>query len=453
MAFIRSISGLRATIVDDLTPEIITKYCLAFSKMLPVGAVVIGNDSRPTGKWIEKVAAEAIASTGRDVRLLGVVPTPTVQLMTEHSDAAGGIAITASHNPSEWNGLKFINSSGIFLDAEKNKTLWDIVDNNEYESISNACGTINYIDNAISEHIKRILNIPLFNDENLKYIVNKHFKVVVDAVNASGSKAIPTLLRNFGCEVIELYCEGNGEFPHVPEPLAVNLDALSERTKSESADFGLAVDPDADRLVLVDNKGEVLSEEYTVAIASLVALNNISYFTNYAKCAVINHSSSMITDYVAKVSRAEVHRSAVGEINVVKKMKETNAVIGGEGSGGVILPACHYGRDSLVGTALTLYFLSNHCTKLTELYNYFPKYKMIKLKKVFNGSLTNIIDRVLSAFPDADIIREDGIKVVYSDSWIQLRASNTEPIIRIIAESTKEEDAQPLIARILSLID
>jgi phosphomannomutase len=453
MSIIRSISGLRATIENFENNDLVNCYASAFSAISPDGPIVIGRDGRPSGMQIEKVLASCLKNLGREIILLGMVPTPTVQLFVEQMQAAGGIAITASHNPSEWNGLKFINATGVFLDADENKKLWDHVDNDSVsDNITNDI-IYEYYPDPIALHINVILDLTIFKDgRSLEELRKRNFRVVVDAVNSSGSIAIPHLLKEFGCEIIPLYCDGSGIFPHTPEPLPQNLTELAKAVIQHKADIGIAVDPDADRLVLIDENGDPIGEEKTIVLAIDAVFDNFQKFNIKKRIAVVNHSTTMLVEYVAGQYGVEVQRSPVGEINVVKLMKHTGAIIGGEGSGGVIMPACHYGRDSLVGTALILYLLATENKSLSEKCLEYPKYSMKKDKMEFSGSLEPIITKVHSLFPEARILNDDGIKVIFEDSWVQLRKSNTEPIIRIIAESLSDEKTLELINSVKGLI-
>jgi phosphomannomutase len=448
MALIRSISGLRGTLGNDLFPHIITKYCVAFHKFLPEGSVIIGRDGRPSGKWIEELCAVTLSALGRKVKKIGVTPTPTVQVLVEHSNAAGGIAITASHNPAEWNGLKFLNSSGVFLDKEENVGLWKILDEELFDyDYHQECGDQKDNINAINFHIDKIIGSSFINAENIKKELEKrNYKIVVDAVNASGSLTIPNLIRELGCKVVCLHCDESGIFPHEPEPLPCNLTELAQAVKDNDADMGIAVDPDADRLVLIDNSGEPIGEEKTIALA-VKALLSRNIGNNEDKRIVVNYSTSRMIEDIAKEYSAEVIRSAVGEINVVKKMKEVDAVIGGEGSGGVILSECHYGRDSLVGTALILGYIAESGKTLKEISDELPKYEMLKTKQEFSGELQPLIEKVKQIFADGKITEDDGIKIDYPDRWVQLRASNTEPIIRIMAEAPTIAEAEELVKK------
>lgn len=445
MPFIRSVSGLRATVADSLSEEIVRSYALAFHKYLPKGIIVVGRDGRPSGEAIELKLLEALQEAGRDVVVCGIVPTPTVQILVEHLGAVGGIIITASHNPSEWNGLKFINSDGIFLDKNENESFWKELDDISIFEIYN--GNIKYINNAIDIHLEKILSLP-FISSNIEAIRQKKFKVGVDAVNASGSKAVPQLLKLLGCEVFPLYCDLSGEFPHTPEPLPINLTEIARFTGENNLDLGVAVDPDADRLVLIDERGININEELTVALAAMAVLSD----AEKPEKAVVNLSSSRITKDIAEMYGCSLELAPVGEINVVLKMKQESAIIGGEGSGGVILPQCHYGRDSLVGIALIVYLLYIKDQSISQIVGGLPQYSMIKHKEDFSGDFHHIRNRLSENYKDYPINTEDGIRIDFDDSWVGVRTSNTEPIIRIIAESPSEFQTKKIIAEVLELL-
>lgn len=455
MAFIRSISGLRATLGDDLTPTIVAEYVAGFSASLSEGDIVVGSDGRPSYQWIEKIVAGTLAACGRKVIMTGVVPTPTVQMITEHDPkAVGGIIITASHNPSEWNGLKFIDSDGVFLDAEANAKLWEHTDNKDFKYIpEQKLAELIEMPEAGNRHIDAIINSPIFSkSDTIAKLKKLKLKIVVDAVNASGSIVVPALLRKLGCEVVELYCDASGIFPHTPEPLPINLTDLAAAVKEHKADLGIAVDPDADRLVLIDETGNPIGEELTITLAAEAALSSKDSLGEYDPVVTVNYSTTRAVEDIAAKYGATVQRSAVGEINVVKKMKEVNALIGGEGSGGVILPACHYGRDSLVGCALILHLLAQRGVSLSEICAELPKYEMLKLKQPFSGKLDKLIDEVIKAFPDGKATRDDGIKIDFEKSWVQLRASNTEPIVRIIAEAPTMQEVEELTGIVIGIV-
>ena len=472
MSIVQSVSGLRATL-DELTPELITKYVNAYFKFVcnihknqQDKTIVIGRDGRPSGLWIEKTITQKLNQLGCNVEIIGIVPTPTVQLMVEKTTAIGGIAITASHNPSNWNGLKFLNSKGIFLDAEENELFWSfleskntIQENNNMQLFVDNNVTINnsIVNDAIAQHIDLLFEIPFIKKE-IENIVAKKFNIVVDAVNAAGSKAVVKLVERLGCNCIPLFCDGSGIFPHTPEPLPENLTEISNFIKEKNSNFiGICVDPDADRLVLIDETGNPIGEEKTICIAidSYFSLNKNAE----NKFVIVNQSTTMLADIVAEKHRAKIERSAVGEINVVKKMFEVNAVIGGEGSGGVILPECHYGRDSLVGIMLTLAFLAKKNISLKQLSDSYQKLEMVKSKYDFVGNKEDVYNKIIenqattNENQSSKISLIDGIKITYENSWIHIRTSNTEPIIRIIAEAATKEEAKSLINKTLNCIN
>jgi phosphomannomutase len=448
MPIVSSISGLRATLGDSLKPELIINYCSALGSLFQGETIVVGRDGRQSGIWIESIVAGTLSACGCKVVLLGIVPTPTVQVAIDKYDAAAGIAITASHNPSEWNGLKFINQKGIFFDLEENQELWDTIKRNDFIFTKETkFKEIFHDDTLIDYHIFRVLNVD-FIQHNIDKIKERKFKVVVDAVNASGSKIVPDLLRYLDCDVVKLYCNSSGIFPHLPEPLPQNLTKLAESVKQQKADLGIAVDPDADRLVLIDNLGRNIGEEKTITLAVESVLMNAPNSN-----VVVNYSTTALVDYVANKYLSVVHRAPVGEINVVNKMIKVNAIIGGEGSGGVILPECHYGRDSLVGIGLVLSLLAETGKSLSEMADSYPDYKMIKTKHEFHGDLKPAIEILKEQFKEANVIVEDGIRIDFENAWVQLRASNTEPIIRIIGESESNARTQELIDRITKMIN
>jgi phosphomannomutase len=442
MPIIRSISGLRATLNDGLRPDILTKYVAAYCNSLPKGDIVVGRDGRPSGLWIADLVCATILACGRNVKYLDICPTPTVQLLTEKSVAIGGISITASHNPEMWNGLKFLNSNGVFLNKEENERFWILYDTDdiEYSNIPNSIPTIEDID-SVQFHIESIINSGYFDIPLIKsYFERKNYKVVVDAVNASGSVFVPKLLRELGCEVIELFVDNSGIFPHTPEPITENLVLLSQSVLENNADLGIAVDPDADRLVIIDEKGLHIGEEKTIAISVKSVLENNEFDSKvYDKIITVNLSTSGMIEKIASQYNVIVERSAVGEINVIDKMKCNNSVIGGEGSGGVILPHIHYGRDSLVGIILLLDLVSKMDISISELSNNLPTVYIEKGKIEVNKNPNLIIDNLINKFSDYNINTEDGIRIVLNeDDWVHIRASNTEPIVRIIAESNTE---------------
>jgi phosphomannomutase len=455
MPFLRSISGLRATLGDELTPSVIADYVAAFAAYLPEGSITVGRDGRPSGLWIERVVCGTLAACGRNVQMLGLAPTPTVQLFSEHEGIAGGISITASHNPVEWNGMKFFNGRGLYLNAAENQAFWRIVDEKKFSfTPKQHGGTVTLHSDPAAHHIEAILNLPLFTPDALSRIRSRKFRVVVDAVNCSGSFIVPQLLERLGCTVIPLYCDGSGDFPHTPEPLPQHLSNLCAAVLEHHADLGVAVDPDADRLVLINERGEAVWEEYTITLCTLAVLSNKAAFgghpsSNVDAPVVTNLSTTQAMADVAARFGVETLRTAVGEINVVNAMLEHGSLIGGEGSGGIIVPRCHAGRDALVGAALVLLLMaqSEHST-LSAIVASLPHYAMSKHKKDFAGSPEAIFAVVRKQFPDAEINTDDGLRLAFANghaaSWLHLRTSNTEPIIRVIAEAPTEAAARQL---------
>lgn len=458
MKVISSISGLRATLDEgNFDKLLIYKYISALCEIYPNGLIVIGRDGRPSGEDIQNTLENILNYFRRDYFICGIVPTPTVQIMVERTNAAIGISITASHNPAEWNGLKFINSKGIFFNLAENKLLLDTIEKQKIEtlpieihnSISSSPNEIN--NEAIDFHIQKALNLKIGKNKiDLEEIRKNNFKVVVDAINSSGSIIIPKLLKELNCQVHQINCKPNGLFVHQPEPLPENLTELAEKVSHFQADLGIAVDPDGDRLVLINEKGKPISEELTIVLSvwSYLLLNDNPKEVKI----VVNHSTTQLVDLIANKYGAEVFRTPVGEINVVEKMMEINAEIGGEGSGGVILRDFHLGRDAIAGIVLILNLLTQTNKKVSELVELLPKSTIKKVKLEFNGNFDLLKEKVEAHFKKEQSIDEDGVKFIGTDYWVQLRKSNTEPIIRIIAESTSEFFTNILIDKVLGII-
>lgn len=446
---IASVSGVRGILGDSLTPENIIKFTSAFAEYCRkrTGSkngkrikIVIGSDGRLNGEVIEYMTISNLAMNGCDVVNIGIAPTPTVQIATEDLKSNGGIAITASHNPQIWNGLKFLNPDGTFLDDVQIKEFLKIVKDGKFKYAGVAeIGNVKIDFSWTEKHIEKVLKLKIL---DIKKIRNRKFKVVVDAVNSSGSVIVPELLERLGCKVIRLFCDGKGIFPHTPEPIPENLTLLSKAVKKHKADIGISVDPDADRLVLITDKGEPFSEENTITAAANFVLKNTK---GTKKNVTVNLSTTRSADDISALNNAKIFRSPVGEINVVKEMKKNKSVIGGEGSGGVIYPELHYGRDSLAGIVLVLNEIADSRIKLSEYKNKLPEYHISK------GKIEGLKDpgKVLKAYEkklrkDKNVINlntSDGLKADFSDHWIHMRKSNTEPIIRIIIEAKSEKDA------------
>ncbi len=456
MTLIKSISGIRGTIGgkagENLTPIDAVKYAAAYGTWIKLQRnkeeyrVVVGRDARISGHMMQQLVMNTLVGMGIHVIDLGLSTTPTVEVAVALEHADGGIILTASHNPKQWNALKLLNNKGEFLNSSAGQEILDIA---EGESINFAevdnLGEININDAYIDLHIEEILNLPLVNVEAIK---KAKFKVVVDAVNSTGGIAVPLLLEALGVHPIKLYCEPNGHFPHNPEPLKEHLGDLMELVVKEKADFGLVVDPDVDRLAFVDEKGEMFGEEYTlVAVADYVLQNKPGN-------TVSNMSSSRALRDITNKLGGTYSASAVGEVNVVEKMKETNAVIGGEGNGGIIYPELHYGRDSLVGIALFLSYLAEINISVSQLREEYPAYYMSKKKIELTPQLN--VDAILKAmeerYSSEDISTIDGVKIDFAENWVHLRKSNTEPIIRIYTEAKSQDKADALAKNIMKEI-
>jgi len=443
MSLIRSISGIRGIIGNGLTPKTVVEYVAGFSEIIPEGKVVIGRDGRPSGNWIENIVIGTLLAMGRDVVRLGIVPSPTVQIMVEELKASGGISITASHNTIEWNGLKFINQNGTFLGHYENNKLFEIIDNGAFKCPNNFSSLVIDEHRSIDFHIKRILNLPIFQETDiLEKIRKKKPKVLIDCNNASGSNALPKLLAEFGVEIICLNCNPDGKFAHPPEPIPQNLVEISAQVAKHQCDIGFAVDPDADRLVIFDENGNAIWEELTIVLAIQSVAENLEYFNPKSNKVVVNFSTTSLAEHIAQKYGLEVVRAPVGEINVVQKMQEVSAIVGGEGSGGVILPLCHYGRDSLVGIALILTLLDKMNLPISQIISTLPKVymdkKTVPIDEDFEEKIENLVETLGLSLIDVYI--EDGFRINLENGWLHIRKSNTEPIARVVYESFNTEE-------------
>lgn len=440
-----SISGIRGVLGDSLIPENIIKYTSAFARFTGHKRIVIGRDGRIHGDLIEKIIESVLLMNGCEVINLGTVPTPTVSLAVEVLKAQGGIAITASHNPQEWNGMKFINSKGIFLNAEENAQFLSNVEKGNEEIIGwDKIKQVEYYPDFYKYHINRVLNIK---SVNIAEIRKRKFKVLVDCVNSSGSFIVPELLKKLGCIVVKLDCDGSGIFKRRPEPVPENLKRAMAAVKKNKADIGIIVDPDADRLVLITEQGKPFNEEYTIVT---FIKHILKHAPKKKRIAVVNLSTTRAVDDAVKELGGKLYKSPVGEINVIGKMKQCNAIAGGEGSGGVILPEVHYGRDSLVGIAVILSELADFKGTVSEYKKSLPQYfitkNKIELKKVPADEILDFIKTKFTGYPIND---EDGLRIDFEDSWINFRKSNTEPIIRIISEAKTNAKAEAMQMNIL----
>lgn len=458
MTLIKSISGIRGTIGkkpgENLTPIDIAKFTAAFGAFMKSTQpghrlkFVVGRDARISGPMVENIVVSTLSGMGIDVINTGLSTTPTVEMAVINLKADGGIIITASHNPKEWNALKLLNGKGEFISGSEGEEVLRLAENEDIDFCEvDDLGKIENNATTIDQHIKQILELELVSKELIR---GAGFKVAIDAVNSTGGISIPPLLVALGVEdIIELYCDPTGEFPHNPEPLAENLGEICKVVKKENADIGVVVDPDVDRLALVMENGELFGEEYTlVAVADYILRSNIGN-------SVSNLSSTRALRDVTENAGGVYTASAVGEVNVVEKMKEVGAVIGGEGNGGVIYPELHYGRDALVGIALILTYLAKRNISLSALRKEYTDYKASKNKINLTDEMNvdAIYEKVVSNFKEFPVLTIDGVKIDFPDGWVHIRTSNTEPIMRVYAESTTQEKAQEYADKVIGLIN
>ncbi|MBS7788032.1 phosphoglucosamine mutase [Flavobacterium sp. CYK-55] len=456
MTLIKSISGIRGTIGgkvgDNLTPVDAVKFASAYGTWLKKHHnkaklnVVIGRDARISGPMIHNLVVNTLIGLGIDVVDLGLSTTPTVEVAVPLEKADGGIILTASHNPKQWNALKLLNEKGEFLSGADGAEILAIAEAEAFDfSEVDGLGTVTANDSYMDIHIDEVLQLPLV---DVDAVAARKFKVVVDGVNSSGGIIIPNLLEQMGVEVVKLYCEPNGHFPHNPEPLKEHLGDICALVVQEKADFGIVVDPDVDRLAFISNDGEMFGEEYTLVAVADYVLSKTPGNT------VSNMSSSRALRDVTQQRGGSYQASAVGEVNVVELMKKTNAIIGGEGNGGIIYPELHYGRDSLVGVALFLTHLAGMDKTVAELRASYPQYFMSKNKIELTPEID--VDAILKAMTEKyqheDISTIDGVKIDFATEWVHLRKSNTEPIIRIYTEAPNQAAADALALRIIDEI-
>ncbi len=457
MTLIKSISGIRGTIGgeinNNLTPLDAVKFAAAYgtwlidcNKTKDKLCVILGRDARISGKMISSLVSNTLVGLGINVIDLGLSTTPTVEIAVPLEKADGGIIITASHNPKQWNALKLLNEKGEFLNAIEGEKILTIAANDNFDFAQvDDLGIYKKKKDYINKHIEEVLNLALVDVEVIK---QAKFKIVVDAVNSTGGIAIPNLLKKLGVECVELYCDPTGHFPHNPEPLAEHLTEISELVVKEKADLGIVVDPDVDRLAFVNEDGSMFGEEYTLVACADYVLSQTAGNT------VSNLSSSRALRDITKKHNGSYQASAVGEVNVVELMKKNNAVIGGEGNGGIIYPASHYGRDSLVGVALFLTHLAKSKISCKELRDSYPSYFMSKNKIALTPDLDVdlILNKMADKYKNEDISTIDGVKIDFETEWVHLRKSNTEPIIRIYTESHSQNNADLLAERIMKEI-
>lgn len=457
MTLIKSISGIRGTIGgnvgDNLTPIDAVKFAAAYGTFLKNSlqkdklTVVIGRDARISGPMIHQLVMQTLIGLGINVIDLGLSTTPTVEVAVPMEKADGGIILTASHNPKQWNALKLLNNKGEFLSGAEGALILEIAESDNFDFADvDSLGTITEINDYMDRHITEVLNLKLVDVNAVK---QRKFKVVVDGVNSSGGIVIPALLEKMGVEVVKLYCEPNGHFPHNPEPLKEHLTDICELVVKEQADFGIVVDPDVDRLAFISNDGEMFGEEYTLVAVADYVLSKTPGNT------VSNMSSSRALRDITEKHGGTYEASAVGEVNVVELMKKNNAIIGGEGNGGIIYPEIHYGRDALVGVALFLTHLAKQDVDVASLRANYPQYFMSKNKIELTPEIDvdAILDAMQKRYVNEKITTIDGVKIDFADSWVHLRKSNTEPIIRIYTEAPTQQQADDLAQKIINEIE
>ncbi len=452
MTLIKSISGIRGTIGGtkgtNLTPIDIVECTAGYGKWIQKSSesakIVIGRDARISGEIVNNLVVSTLRSMGIDIIDLGLSTTPTVEMAVTMEGASGGIILTASHNPKEWNALKLLNASGEFISAQDGNEIIEIINEAEIEFAKvDKLGSYTVIDDYIERHCDKVLDLELVDVDAIKA---RKFKITVDPVNSTGTLAVPALLEKLGCDVKLINGDVSGEFAHNPEPLPAHLRQLSTAVLANKSDLGIAVDPDVDRLALVCDDGEMFGEEYTlVAVADYVLQNKVGN-------TVSNLSSSRALSDVTTKRGGQYFASAVGEVNVVNMMKAQNAVIGGEGNGGIIYPELHYGRDALVGIALLLSYLAKYGKSISLLKQTYPKYTIVKNKIPLSADLDvdNLLVKLKEKYSNERINTIDGLKIDFEDNWIHLRKSNTEPILRVYAESSSPRIAENLISKIMS---
>lgn len=449
MTLISSISGIRGTVngpnSTNLTPIDVVKYASAYGTWINkknknnLSTIVIGRDGRISGPVLIELVKSTLISMGINIIDIDLSTTPTTQIIIQKKKANGGIILTASHNPKNWNALKLFNSRGEFLVKDEAEEIFKIVKKNQFEFKSeDNFGKISKLSDSFKIHIDEVINLALVNTNS---IIDKKFKIVVDGINSSGGVIVPSLLKELGASVIEINCSPDGNFAHNPEPLDNNLTELKKTVLKEKADLGIALDPDVDRLVFVCENGVLFGEENTIVACSDYVLSKTKGST------VSNMSSSMSLKIISEKYNCDYYSSMVGEINVVEKMKEVDAVIGGEGNGGVIYPESHYGRDALVGIVLFLSHLSELDIKVSELLNLYPKFFMIKDKIVLDDkfNFSDLKNNMNKKYKSEQIDERDGIKIQFDYSWLHIRKSNTEPIIRIYCEAKSEKNCKKIV--------
>ena len=438
-----SVSGIRGRVGEALTPDVVAKYAAAFGAWsLAQGKsrqVVVGRDSRVSGPMFHRIVVGTLQLVGCDVIDIGLTTTPGCQLAVEHHHAAGGVMMSASHNPVEWNALKLIGASGLFLEASEGTAMRALLETGITYATWDALGSVVVDDDAARRHLEAVLAIPYVDVDAIRA---RKFKVALDCVRGAGATIMPMLLDALGCEVVSINMEPDGRFPREPEPIPENLKELERLVAATKADIGLAVDPDVDRLAIVSDEGRAIGEDYTLALAARLVLRH------RRGPVVTNLSTSLLMEDVAREAGVPVIRAPVGEVNVAVRMREERAPIGGEGNGGVILPEVHLGRDAPIGAALLLQLLVEENRPLSKVASSLPRYVIVKDKLARpNASLDAVYGALQRAFPDAGADMQDGLRLAWPDRWVHVRPSGTEPIVRVIAEAPDEVQARELVRR------
>ncbi len=437
-----SVSGIRGVIGETLLPEEALRWALAYGTMVNGGTVVLGRDTRPSGEWLRGTVLAGLLSAGCKVIDLGIVPTPTLQLAVQHWQADGAVAITASHNPAEWNALKFFDASGMYLDAEGLERLRKVYEEGNFRRAKwNEVGQIQTDATAIDRHIERILTCV-----DVERIRSRRFRVAIDCVNGAACFISPRLLERLGCEVVPVFNEPTGIFQRNPEPVAENLDELCRVVKKSKADVGFAHDADVDRLSIVAETGEALGEETTLVLAVYHVLKH-----KERGAVVTNLSTTMAVDEVAREFGVPVYRTPVGDINVSKRLKEVGGAIGGEGNGGVIYPRIQYARDAIAALALVLEFMALHEEPLSVLVQRLPRYHMVKKRlPLKTRDVHKVLETIKQRYTAEEIVEEDGVKLQWNDHWVHVRPSGTEPILRVIVEAKTPKQAERLCDEVIT---
>jgi phosphomannomutase len=442
-----SVSGMRGHVGTDLTPELVARHAAALGAWVRLTAaqrptVILGRDARTSGPMFAHAAFAGLMSVGVDVVDLGIVPTPTVQLAVEHHHAGAGLILTASHNPIEWNALKFVGPDGIFLDAADGERVRQLAEQGPPRMGWEGIGEVRTDTEAIRRHLDAIVGLPLI---DVTAIRKRRFHIALDCVRGAGATAMLPLLERLGCQVSGINLETDGRFPRAPEPVPENLGALGELVRNTGADLGFAVDPDVDRLAVVDEKGRAIGEDYTLAFAVRAVLDGRSS-AGKVPVVVVNLSTSLVVEDAARAGGAKFIRAPVGEANVARAIRDEGAVIGGEGNGGVMLPALHIGRDAPLGVALILHLLAANGVRVSKLVDSSPRYTIVKAKGPRGPDLRPLYDRLRRRFAEAEADERDGLRLSWPDRWLHVRPSGTEPIVRLIAEAPSPDAAEALIA-------